>query len=46
MDRFAFRRPGPAITRPIENICTSESGVVVRSRATHNLDAYKGIPAL
>ncbi|MGX8793480.1 hypothetical protein ACW0TQ_17015 [Oceanobacillus sp. M60] len=35
-DRFAFRRPGPAITRPIENFCTSESGVVGRSGAMHH----------
>ncbi|WP_139089076.1 hypothetical protein [Oceanobacillus oncorhynchi] len=34
--------PGVAITRPIENICTSESGVVGRSRAMHHHQFQNG----
>ncbi|WP_343770343.1 hypothetical protein [Oceanobacillus oncorhynchi] len=38
----ALVRPGTAITRPIENICTLESGVVGRSGAMHHHQFQKG----
>ncbi|MEF3330275.1 hypothetical protein [Oceanobacillus oncorhynchi] len=38
----ALARAGTAITRPIENICTSESGVVGRSGAMHHHQFQKG----